>query len=162
MFDTSHVTNMSYIFNNISELTELNLSNWDFSSLTSAPNMYASSNISTINMTNAVFPINSSEFFSGLSTLSNIILDNCDTTQVTDMSKMFYACFGLNSLDLSSFDTNNVLNMNNMFSGAIKLQSITFGSKFVHKSDATTSSMFNGCPAPERPTGDTWSDVIFD
>ncbi len=161
--NTSNVANMNYIFNGLNELQELNISNWDLSSLnsSSSPNMFKNTNIATIHMKNVIFPVNSSEFFSGQSSLNNIILDGCDTSHVTNMSNMFYACFGLESLDLSSFDTNNVSNMDNMFSGTIKLQSITFGPKFVHKPEATTTNMFAGCPSQNRPTDDSWQGVSF-
>ena len=55
----------------------------------------------------------------------------------------------------------NVTNFNDMFGGTSSLQSITFGSKFVHKSEATTTGMFSGCPTLDRPSGDTWSGVSF-
>lgn len=77
------------------------------------------------------------------------------------MYGMFQGLINLTTLDLSSFDTTNVTNMNNMFANTTNLQSITFGPKFVHKPDATTSGMFSGCPSLDRPSGDTWTDVSF-
>lgn len=41
-------------------------------------------------------------------------LDHLDTSQVTDMSDMFFGDSNLTSLDLSSFDTSNVTNMSGM------------------------------------------------
>ena len=38
-----------------------------------------------------------------------------DTSNVTDMSYMFYECFSLKTLDLSNFQTNNVITMSVMF-----------------------------------------------
>ena len=68
----------------------------------------------------------------------------------------------LRELDLSNFDTRNVTNFNYMFSGTSNLETITFGPNFIHKTEATTGSMFSGCPAPERPTDESWADVSFD
>ena len=48
-----------------------------------------------------------------------------------------------------------------MLSGTNNLQSITFGPKFIHKPEATTSDMFTGCNAPERPTDDSWQGVLY-
>ena len=61
-------------------------------------------------------PTTLSSFFEGLESLTSIIgLENLNTTHVTDMSKMFYNCYKLNSLDLSQFNTGNVEKMNEMF-----------------------------------------------
>ena len=168
-FDTSNVTNVASMFGGLSSLKTLNLSNWDLSSISSPPNIFNSSsnnNLNTINMTNAIFPINSGSFFGSVGPSScpakEIILANVDTSHVTDMHQMFNFCSNLTELDLSSFDTSNVANMESMFNGATSLQSITFGSKFVHNPEATTSRMFYNCPLQDRPTGDTWTDVSFD
>ena len=61
-------------------------------------------------------PTTLSSFFEGLESLTSIIgLENLNTTHVTDMSKMFYNCYNLNSLNLSQFNTGNVEKMNEMF-----------------------------------------------
>ena len=61
-------------------------------------------------------PTTLSSFFEGLESLTSIIgLENLNTTHVTDMSKIFYNCYNLNSLNLSQFNTGNVEKMNEMF-----------------------------------------------
>lgn len=45
-----------------------------------------------------------------------------DTSNVTDMSNMFYDCFDFNS-DISNWNTSNVTNMNNMFYNAEQFNS---------------------------------------
>ena len=61
-------------------------------------------------------PTTLSSFFKELKSLTSISgLENLNTTHVTDMSKMFYYCHGLNSLDLSAFNTAKVNNMYRMF-----------------------------------------------
>ncbi len=51
----------------------------------------------------------SSDLFFGFSNLQEIEhLEYLDTSNVTDMSKMFYDCTSLTTLDLSSFNTSNV------------------------------------------------------
>ena len=166
-FNTVNVKNFSRIFASCGNLLDLDLSNWDLSNINSVALFTGLSNLQTVNMTNFVFPTNSSNFFYGITNiyginnLSKIVLYNVDTSHVTNMYGMFAGCSSLSSLDLSSFDTSNVTDMSGMFQGTTGLQSITFGSKFVHKSEATTIGMFSGCPAPERPTGDTWNDVSF-
>ena len=44
-------------------------------------------------------------------------LEHLNTSQVTDMWKMFRGCTSLTSLDLSSFDTSQVTKMSSLFSG---------------------------------------------
>ena len=41
-------------------------------------------------------------------------VDYCNTSNFTDMSSMFYQCYGLTSLDATNWDTSNVTNMMNM------------------------------------------------
>ena len=49
-----------------------------------------------------------------------------------------------------------------MFALNSNLQSITFGSKFVHKPEATIVGMFGSCLSQDRPTDNSWSGVSFD
>ena len=70
-------------------------------------------------------PTTLSSFFEGLESLTSIIgLENLNTTHVTDMSKMFYNCYNLNSLNLSQFNTGNVEKMNEMFYNCHGLNSL--------------------------------------
>jgi surface protein len=68
-----------------------------------------------------------------------------DTSNVTDMSRMFFCCTSLKSLDLSNFDTSNVTNMIGMFNGCNSLESIDLSS-FNNTSNVTDMSwMFYSC-----------------
>ena len=70
-------------------------------------------------------PTTLSSFFEELRSLTSIIgLENLNTTHVTDMSKMFYNCYNLNSLNLSQFNTGNVEKMNEMFYNCHGLNSL--------------------------------------
>ena len=81
--DTSRVTNMSYMFERCSGLTELDLSGFDTSQVTSMEGMFA--------------------YCTDLKTLD---LSGFDTSQVKSMYAMFAHCTTLKILDLSSFDIN--------------------------------------------------------
>ena len=80
------------------------------------------------------------------------VTDFFDTSEITDMSCMFYSCYILKEVDLSNLDTSRVTNMSNMFSGCFKLTSLDL-SKFDTrrvKSGALTSQggmvgMFGNC-----------------
>ena len=70
-------------------------------------------------------PTTLSSFFEELRSLTSIIgLENLNTTHVTDMSRMFYNCYELNSLNLSQFNTGNVEKMNEMFYNCHGLNSL--------------------------------------
>lgn len=66
-----------------------------------------------------------SQMFGGCSGLTSVKnLDKLDTSNVTDMGRMFYDCRSLTSLDLSNFDTSNVTNMSSMFENCSGLTSL--------------------------------------
>lgn len=47
--------------------------------------------------------------------LKSVSFNNFDTSNITDMSRMFQYCPSLISVDVSNFDTSNVINMASMF-----------------------------------------------
>ena len=93
------------------------------------------------------FNEDSSEMFSSLLSVNEIIFNEVDTSKVTNMSKMFYFHGTLDSLDLSSFDTHNVTDMSYMFYGfwlivTNNLESIKFGENFDTSKVTDMSYMF--------------------
>lgn len=54
-----------------------------------------------------------------------VSLSYLNTSNVTDMKNLFYACPNLTSLDVSSFDTGKVTNMRSMFFNCPNLETIT-------------------------------------
>ena len=69
-----------------------------------------------------VVPKTTAGWFEGLTALEEIRgLDNLNTSEVTDMSRMFVGCGALRSLDVSRFDTLNVKQMQQMFMGCAAL-----------------------------------------
>jgi surface protein len=62
--------------------------------------------------------------------LRNLNLSSFDTSNVTNMSKMFLGCINLTRLNLSSFDTSNVTDMNRMFYNCQGLQTIYISTLF--------------------------------
>ena len=76
--------------------------------------------------------------------ITNIDLSNFDTSNVSDMSSMFYQCSGLTSLDLSNFDTSNVTTMYSMFNLCSGLQELDL-SNFNTDKITTIGYMFYRC-----------------
>ena len=98
-------------------------------------------------------PANSSNLFDSLDKVTTMDLSGADTSQVTDMSYMFWHCTSLASLDLSSFNTSNVTNMAYMF--AMPNPQYSYGARSSLKSLSLSgwntskvtsmSGMFSGC-----------------
>ena len=87
---------------------------------------------------------NMSYMFYACSKLTSIDVTKFDTSNVTNMSGMFSNCSGLTSLDVSKFDTSNVTNMSNIFAVCSELTSIDVNN-FNTSNVTNMSSMFEGC-----------------
>ena len=120
-FNTSKVTNMSYMFSD-TKATTLDLSNFDTSNVTDMLYMFKGSKATTLD------------------------LSNFNTSKVTSMVGMF-SYSKATTLDLSSFDTSNVTNMRDMFSGSISNQIATTEIKGLENFDTSKvtdmSNMFS-------------------
>ena len=130
-FDTSKVTNMSFMFSGMSHLTTLDLSNFDTSQVTNMNNMFSGmSNLTTLNLSNfdTSQVTNMSNMFYNMSSLTTLDLSNFDTSKVTNMERMFNNMTNLTTLNLSNFDTSQVTNMSNMFAVTPKLTTLDLSS----------------------------------
>ena len=148
-FNTSNVTNMQNMFEKCSNLIELNLSNFNTSNViymndmfyecTSLKTLYFdnykpsflidrkkftyndSISKSTNNYWNTSNVINMSYMFYNCKSLIELNISQFNTSKVIDMSYMFYNCSSLNHLIISNFNTSNAINMSNMFDGCKNL-----------------------------------------
>ena len=120
-FDTSNVKNMYRMFNICRSLTSLDLSNFNTSKVTKMNDMFCS-----------------------CYSLTSLDLSNFNTSNVTDMSRMFYNCTELTSLNVSNFDTSNVTTMNSMFSNCSALTSLNLSNFNTSKVTGMTN-MFGSC-----------------
>ena len=126
-FDTSQVTNMSSMFSGMSNLTALDLSNFDTSQAMYMGSMFQGmSNITTLDLSNFDTSKVTSMYamFSGMSNLTTLSISNFYTSKVTYMGSMFLGMSKLTTLDLSNFDTSQVKYMNYMFSGMSNLTTL--------------------------------------
>ena len=91
-----------------------------------------------------IAPKDSSNLFSDFYIAKEFVgLSNIDTTQVTNMTSMFYNC-GVKELDLSNWDTSKVTDMNSMFMICDKLEKINL-KNFNTKNVTDMNSMFFQC-----------------
>ena len=111
-FNTSNVTNMTYMFGNCSKLTTLDLSSFDTSNVTT---MYC--------------------MFSICNNLTSLDVSNFNTSNVTYMGNMFSSCNKLTTLDLSNFNTSNVTSMLFMFDYCESLEYLNLSNFNVYKLD---------------------------
>ena len=126
-FDTSKVTNMSFMFSGMSHLTTLDLSNFDTSQVTNMNNMFSGmSNLTTLNLSNfdTSQVTNMSNMFAVTPKLTTLDLSSFNTSKVTNMERMFYGMRNLTILNLSNFNTSNVMSMSNMFSNMSSLTTL--------------------------------------
>ena len=143
-WDTSSVTNMSYMFSlagySATTWSIGDLSSWNTSSVTSMSNMFNSAGRSA--------------------TTFSLDLSSWNTSSVTVMSSMFYQAgysattFSLGNL--SSWDTSNVTNMNGMFNSAGH-SATTFSLGNLSSWDTSNVTNMNGMFNSAGHSATTWS-----
>ena len=114
------------MFFNCTNITEIDLSNFDTSKLKYTYFM----------------------FYNCIS-LTSINFNNFDTSKVVDMEEMFNGCSSLTSLDLSGFDTSLVTWIDHLFNGCINLEYINlknFKEYQIYKDSDYYEKMFYGVP----------------
>ena len=82
--------------------------------------------------------------YSSASNLTEIDLDDVDTSNATDMGCMFWNCDSLTTLDLFSFNTSKVTNMSWMFSECNSLQELDIRN-FTITNGCSVDSMLKDC-----------------
>ena len=82
--------------------------------------------------------------FYACSSLTTLDVSNFNTSNVTNMGRMFNACSSLTTLDVSNFDTSNVTNMYQMFLTCSSLTTLDV-SNFNTSNVTNMGRMFNAC-----------------
>ena len=93
-----------------------------------------------------IAPISTKDWFSYMAALESVDISKMDTSNVTDMTALFYGCKALTSLDLSTFDTRNVRDMSYVFYGCSALTSLDLSS-FDTSKVTNMTSLFQDCSA---------------
>lgn len=139
-------TNLSQGFLNNTNLTEVNLSGLDSSSVTNLEELFKNcSNLLTATLTgmNTQNVSNFKSMFSECTKLSNVNVSNLNTESVTDMSYLFYNCYALKDINLDGWNTTKVQWMGRMFHNT-PVSSLDI-SHFNTPALSSTNRMFNGC-----------------
>ena len=146
-YDTSKITNMSYMFYSSFGLYELDVNNFDTSNVTDMSNMFNQCiNLSifdlrsfdTSNVTNMRTMFNNNQY------ATTYHLSSFDTSNVSDMNGMFYQNLKLETLNLSNFNTSKVTNIRSMFAECKKLTTL-YLDNFDVSNFQTIIYAFSGC-----------------
>ena len=138
-FNTSKVTNMSFMFSEAYKLVTLDVSSFDTSNVTDMSWMFN------------VYHTRAYKCY--LETL--ILGENFNTSKVTNMEGMFYYANKLTSLDLGNFNLASCTNFDDMLSGCDQLTSITlpYNLQSGYTIDLPASTYYNGSAGPYSTIG---------
>lgn len=162
--DTANVTNMGYMFQGASYLTEVEFKKFNSSKVTTFAGMFNNcTSITNLNLdrvsSNSVQLMNST--FEGCSSLETLNISNWNTSNVTDMSYMFNRCSNLKNIQISSnFNVSNVTNMTYMFSACSKLNTIGTTGDTIDLSNFSSSTKCN-CSYMFSATGDINTNITL-
>ena len=121
-WDTSKVETMGSMFQGCSSLKELDLSNWDTSSL---KDYYSGEDTLTTGGSYYSEQWSVDWMFCGCSALETLTLpQNFITSKVTCIGNLFRDCSSLTSLDVSGWNTTNVAKASGIFSGCSSLTTL--------------------------------------
>ena len=143
-FDTSQVTDMSSMFGRCKNLTSLDVSHFDTSRVTDMSSMFSWTDLTNLDLSN--FDTSQVTNMSGMfswNRFTNLDVSHFDTSRVTDMSSMF-SWTDLTNLDLSNFDTSQVTNMSGMFGVCSSLTNLDL-SNFDTSQVTNMTQMFDLC-----------------
>ena len=133
------IDNCHSMFDGLTNLKEVDLSNFDGSEILSMAYMFWDcTNLDTSSVTNMA------SMFYDCNSLTSINLTNLNTSKVKEMEYLFYSCTSLTSVDLSYFNTSAVTVMSYMFSNCLSLTSLDL-SKFNTDSLETINGLFSDC-----------------
>ena len=148
IYFNDYITSCKNMFYNLSNIIEIDLSNFDFSRVTTMEKMFMiCADLKKVNLgnmnTSLVTSLNS--LFDYCDILESIDIINFNTSSVTTMRHMFFHCHSLKSIVFpETFDTSNVVDMDAMFSNCKALKTLNL-SLFNTRKVKKFCFMFNCC-----------------
>ena len=130
--DVSNVTNGSYMFYGCANSTEIDVSQWDTSKI-----------------------INFDKMFSNCKAVSSLEINDWNMISGYSLNDMF-SYSGITDIDLSKWDTSNISNLSNLFFNCTKLKQIDLHT-WNTKSVSTCYWLFRGCLSLEFINIDGWN-----
>ena len=142
------IKDCSYMFYGCTNITDIDLSTFDFQSTTNMNDMFNYCiNVKEIKFSQFEIKnvINTSYMFNYCKNLLAIDLSKINTENVVSMAGMFQHCEKLKKLDLSNFDIKNNTQLSCMFNDCYELEEIIFSQNFDTKNVVFMPWMFYGC-----------------
>ena len=127
VLDVSDVTNFERAFQGCSNLTTLDVSNWNTSNVTSfAVVFYDCASLTTLDVSNwDVSNVTTFAYaFSSCSGLTTLDVSNWDVSNVTAFVQTFYQCYDLATLDVSNWDVSSVTTLSIAFHNCTSLDGL--------------------------------------
>ncbi len=149
-WDTSKVTNMSYMFAGCTSLQIINIQSFDMSKVTDVSGMFAYCSIVTSILSPSDTPLDLVTSFANMFydcyTLNDIDMSYLSTNSIENMSKVFCNCSSLKYVSLPKSIKNNV-NLTGLFFFCLSLESINMVGCFssVTAQSYNMTAMFYGC-----------------
>ncbi len=149
--NTASATNMAFMFDDCQVLSEIDLSKFDTSKVTSMENMFARCAIKNADLSS----FSSEELVlctslfkeagtkGGLETVTFSTRFTCE--KVTDMRWIFYKCGKLKELDVSMFSSNSLEKAQSMFCECGELEKLKLGKNFKCEKVTLMDTMFQNC-----------------
>ena len=134
-FDVGRVTNLSFTFARLKNVTSLDLSGWNTRNVTNMNSTFVySEEITDLNVSGWQndSATDMAAMFGRLTNLRNFQYAGFTTKNVQNMEFMFSHCHALTSLDLREFDTSNATHMKYMFEETTALSSLDVSSFRTH------------------------------
>ncbi len=129
-----------------------------FFSVTECPGINGATSLTLDNFDTSNVTDMSGMFFN--TSFTSLDLTGFDTSNVTTMNQMFTACFSLNTLNLSSFNTSKVINIGSMFQECSSLKTIYASDAFTTDSVLTHSNAFSSCSSLVGGNGTKYNSSI--
>lgn len=118
-YNTSMLTSMEMMFEDCSNLQELDVSHFNTSNVRNMSCMFRNCGTTALDVS------------------------HFDVSNVTDMSDMFENCWRLERVKIGSFDTSNVTDMSDMFSGCKSLKALNLSEIVIGENTKTDGMLYN-------------------
>ena len=112
------ITSTKNMFYNCPDIIEIDMTNFDTSSVTDMSNMFSScSSLQSINVPNLnTIKVQTMEnMFSNCISLTSINLESFEILSITNLSRMFYGCKSLEYINIKNFGKKQIKNKDEMF-----------------------------------------------
>ena len=149
----SELTNFTYMFADLSNLKEIDLSNFDISGVTRMSSMFQNCyNLEYIKFNNNIgtklMVRDMSSTFENCTSLKNLDLSNLDTYDLRSTTRAFFNCRSLTSINFNGFNTSLVTNFMGMFLNCSSLLALDLSAFNTYKA-LFLNSMFYNCDSLE-------------